>query len=109
MYYLLKWIKFSVKKDNIKKNTGKTILEKSGNFVSLEKWIPLINNKRSVKFLTSVFPQLIFNFRCDDCGKEYKDELALNAHKKIHMADHLYACNVCYKSKWKLLHIRIYT
>ena len=36
MHYLLKWIKFSVKKTkHIKK-----ILEKSGNFVSPEKWEP---------------------------------------------------------------------
>ena len=42
MYYLLKWMKFSVKKLNIKKileNENK-ILEKSGNFVSPEKWEP---------------------------------------------------------------------
>ena len=42
VYYLLKWIKFSVKKQNIKKVLEKwqKILEKSGNFVSLEKWEP---------------------------------------------------------------------
>ena len=36
MYYLLKWVKFSVRKQNIKKilENGKKILEKSGNFVS---------------------------------------------------------------------------
>ena len=43
MYYLLKWIKFSVKKNNTLKKYWKKwqkILEKSGNFVSPEKWEP---------------------------------------------------------------------
>ena len=42
MYYLLNLIKCSVKKTIIEKNTGKweKILEKSGNFVSPEKWEP---------------------------------------------------------------------
>ena len=46
MYYLLKWIKFSVKKNKTLKNTGKMakntgkVREKSGNFVSPEKWEP---------------------------------------------------------------------
>ena len=42
MYYLLKWIKFSIKKQNIKKilETWGKIVEKSGNFVSPEKWEP---------------------------------------------------------------------
>ena len=46
MYFLVKWIKFSVKKkQNIKKILEKwpKILEKSGNFVSKEKWEPCIN------------------------------------------------------------------
>ena len=48
MCYLLKWIKFSVKKINIKKNTGKMakntgkVGEKSGNFVSPDKWEPCL-------------------------------------------------------------------
>ena len=37
VYYLLNWIKFSVKKQSI---NIKKILEKSGNFVSPEKWEP---------------------------------------------------------------------
>ena len=43
VYYLPKWIKFSVKKkQNIKKVLEKwqRVLEKSGNFVSLKKWEP---------------------------------------------------------------------
>ena len=42
MHFLVKWIKFSVKKQNIKKILEKwpKILEKSGNFVSPEKWEP---------------------------------------------------------------------
>ena len=47
VYYLLKWIKFSVrkKKQNIEKILEKwqKILEKSGNFVSPEKWEPWMN------------------------------------------------------------------
>ena len=47
LYYLLKWIKFSVLKKNktlknngtMEKDTGK-VTEKSGDFVSLEKWEP---------------------------------------------------------------------
>ena len=37
MYYLLKWIKFSLEKKK-KLEKWKKILEKSGNFVSPEKW-----------------------------------------------------------------------
>ena len=46
MYCLLKWIKFLVKKTKHQKNTGKLekILEKSGNFVILEKWEPCCDN-----------------------------------------------------------------
>ena len=46
MYFLVKWIKFSVKKTKHLKNTGKMakntgkVREKSGNFVSPEKWEP---------------------------------------------------------------------
>ena len=42
LYYLLKWITFSVLKKNIEKIPEKMekILEKSGNFVSPEKWEP---------------------------------------------------------------------
>ena len=43
MYCLPKWVKFSVKKTkDLKKywKNGKKILEKSGNFVSPEKWEP---------------------------------------------------------------------
>ena len=46
MYFLPKWIKFSVKKTKHLKNTGKMakntgkVREKSGNFVSPEKWEP---------------------------------------------------------------------
>ena len=43
VYYLLKWIKFPVKKNKTLKKywkMEKKILEKSGNFVSLEKWEP---------------------------------------------------------------------
>ena len=53
VHFLVKWIKFSVKKkQNIKKNTGKMakntgkVREKSGNFVSLEKWEPWMNQLR---------------------------------------------------------------
>ena len=48
MHYLLKWIKFSVTKNKPLKNTGKMakntgkVREKSGNFVSPEKWEPCI-------------------------------------------------------------------
>ena len=42
VYHLLKWIKFSVKNGTLKKywKNRKKILEKSGNFVSPEKWEP---------------------------------------------------------------------
>ena len=46
VHYLLKWIKFSVKKTKHQKSTGKMakntgkVREKSGNFVSPEKWEP---------------------------------------------------------------------
>ena len=46
MYYLLNLIKFSVRKTITEKNTGKwgkntgKVREKSGNFVSPEKWEP---------------------------------------------------------------------
>ena len=48
VYYLLKWIKFSVKKNKTLKNTGKwqKILEKSGSFVSPEKWEPWSNKEK---------------------------------------------------------------
>ena len=44
MFFLLKWIKFSVKKQNFK-NTGKwkKILENSRNFVSPEEWEPCLS------------------------------------------------------------------
>ena len=48
MHFLVKWIKFSVKKNKtlkkywkMAKNTGK-VREKSGNFVSPEKWEPWV-------------------------------------------------------------------
>ena len=48
VHFLVKWIKFSVKKTKQLKNTGKMakntgkVREKSGNFVSLEKWEPCL-------------------------------------------------------------------
>ena len=47
VHYLLKWIKFLVKKQNIKEILEKwqKILEKSGNFVSPEKWEPWSSEK----------------------------------------------------------------
>ena len=40
MYYLLKWIKFSVKKTNKPLKNIARVREKSRNFVSPEKWEP---------------------------------------------------------------------
>ena len=68
MYCLLKWTKFSVKKTKTLKNHWKIdiILEKSGNFVSPEKWEPCscnckpwfrgpCDNKTNVKHQTNLF------------------------------------------------------
>ena len=42
--YVLKWVKFSIKNTKHKNiHGGKKILEKLGNFVSLEKWEPWIH------------------------------------------------------------------
>ena len=47
VYYLLNLIKFSVKKTITEKilENGKKILEKSGNFVSPEKWEPCLSEQ----------------------------------------------------------------
>ena len=65
MYYLLKWIKFLVEKTKHLKNTGKLenntgkVREKSGNFVSPEKWEPcctgLLKNKHNLHFAVFCF------------------------------------------------------
>ena len=56
MHFLVKWIKFSVKKNKTLKkywkngkNTGK-VREKSGNFVSPEKWEPCLKRKIGFQF-----------------------------------------------------------
>ena len=57
MHFLVKWIKFSVKKNKTLKKywkNGKKILEKSGNFVSpLQKYISVAlgyNNDKTIRF-----------------------------------------------------------
>ena len=60
VYYLLKWIKFSVKKTKLKKilEKWKKYWKKSGNFVSPEKWEPRTKP-------TSSFP--FSGYRCCYC------------------------------------------